>query len=354
MSEVALQRIAENKLTHNPQLDLSGLDLSHLPDQLADCVWLESLDISSNPEIVDLTPLASFTRLQQLDCSETHVSDLTPLAAQIQLQQLYCSETQISDLSPLAGLTQLQYLYCSDTQITDLTPLASLTQLQYLNCSVTQISDLTPLAGLTQLQKLFCYRTQINDLTPLAGLIQLKQLSCSETQIIDLSPLAGLTQLQKLDCYLTKIGNLTPLTGLNKLNKLDVGFSEITDLSPLRGLIQNGIDVYWDSEEFYGNDSVICFEFCPLICPPVEIAGDSPQATRDYFEELGEDGERLNEVKVIFLGEASAGKTSLVKRLMNEAFDNQESQTHGIRIRQASFDMSDGEQVTAHLWDFGG
>ncbi len=69
---------------------------------------------------------------------------------------------------------------------------------------------------------------------------------------------------------------------------------------------------------------------------------------------MGEDGELLNEVKVIFLGEASAGKTSLVKRLMNEAFDSQESQTHGIRIRQASFAMSDGEQVTAHLWDFGG
>lgn len=144
------------------------------------------------------------------------------------------------------------------------------------------------------------------------------------------------------------------MTGLNKLKKLDVGFTEISDLWPLLGLIQNGIDVQWNSEEFIENDTVICIQDCPLVCPPIEIARDSPQAVRDYFEELGDDGERLNEVKVIFLGEASAGKTSLVKRLMNEAFDSQESQTHGIRIRQASFDMSDGEQVTAHLWDFGG
>ena len=310
MSEAALQRIAENKLTQNPQLDLSGLDLSHLPDQLADCAWLESLDISHNPELADLTPLAGLT----------------------QLQQLYCYDTQASDLTPLAGLTHLQYLNCTETQISDLTPLAGLTQLQRVACSSTQINDLTPLAGLAQLRQLFCYRTQINDLTPLAGL----------------------NQLQHLDCYGTKIGDLTPLTGLNNLKKLDVGLTEIADLSPLRGLIQNGIDVHWNSEEFFGNDSVICIEDCPLVCPPAEIARDSPQAVRDYFDELGDDGELLNEVKVIFLGEASAGKTSLVKRLMNKAFDSRESQTHGIRIRQAGFDMSDGEQVTAHLWDFGG
>ncbi|WP_446810500.1 COR domain-containing protein [Methylomonas sp. 2BW1-5-20] len=167
-------------------------------------------------------------------------------------------------------------------------------------------------------------------------------------------PLADLTQLQQLDCYSTQISDLTPLTGLHNLKKLDVGLTEITDLWPLRGLIQNRIDVSWNSNAFFENDSVICIGDCPLICPPVEIARESPQAVRDYFEELADDGERLNEVKVIFLGEASAGKTSLVKRLMNEAFDSQESQTHGIRIRQVPFEMSDGEQVTAHLWDFGG
>ncbi len=92
----------------------------------------------------------------------------------------------------------------------------------------------------------------------------------------------------------------------------------------------------------------------PPHLPPVEIAKDSPEAVRDYFEELSTDGRRLNEVKVIFLGEASAGKTSLVKRLMGEDFDSEESQTHGIRIRKVPFDMNDGDQVTAHLWDFGG
>lgn len=288
MSETALQRIAENKLTHNPQLDLSDLDLSHLPGPLADCVWLETLDISRNPGFADLTPLV--------------------------------------------GLTKLQYLIGFETQI----------------------SDLTPLKGLSNLRQIIFFSTEIGNLTPLADISNLLRLDCSFSRIRNLTPLACLINLQALGCRSSQISDLTPLTDLKKLRRMDFGFTELSDLSPLLGLIQNRIDVYWNSNDFYASDSGIYINSCPLICPPVEIARDSPQAVRDYFEELGDDGERLNEVKVIFLGEASAGKTSLVKRLMNEAFDSRESQTHGIRIRQASFDMSDGEQVTAHLWDFGG
>ena len=62
---------------------------------------------------------------------------------------------------------------------------------------------------------------------------------------------------------------------------------------------------------------------------------------------------RLNEVKVIFLGEGAAGKTSLIKRLRGEGFDPEESQTHGIRIQKTPFNF-DGETITAHCWDFGG
>jgi len=93
---------------------------------------------------------------------------------------------------------------------------------------------------------------------------------------------------------------------------------------------------------------------CPLISPPVEFAMESPEAVLDYFDELGADGKKLNEVKVLFLGEASAGKTSMVKHLMGESFDKKESQTHGIRIRKAPFVMDNGDEVIAHLWDFGG
>jgi Leucine-rich repeat (LRR) protein len=54
--DIARQRIAEEAAARAGHLDLSGLDLSSLPDALA--------------ELRDL---------QSLDCSWTQVSDLTPL-----------------------------------------------------------------------------------------------------------------------------------------------------------------------------------------------------------------------------------------------------------------------------------
>ncbi|MDD5319609.1 MAG: COR domain-containing protein, partial [Methylococcales bacterium] len=216
-----------------------------------------------------------------------------------------------------------------------------------------ELDDLAPLAALVNLQQLICYGTQVADLFPLAALVNLRQLDCSYTQVVDLAPLAALVNLQQLNCYGTQVVDLSPLAALANLQQLDCSETSIVDLSPIVPLIQQEIPVIW--EEYYHPDGKhIHVHDCPLICPPVEIARDSPQAVRDYFEELGEGGHRLNEVKVIFLGEASAGKTSLVKRLMGERFDKKESQTHGIRIRKAPFTMDDGEVVTAHLWDFGG
>ncbi|HOY17971.1 MAG TPA: COR domain-containing protein [Haliscomenobacter sp.] len=237
--------------------------------------------------------------------------------------------------------------------------LEELVWLTSLFCYDNQISDLNPIANLSNLTSLYCSENQISDLNPIAKLSNLMTLSCSKNQISDLNPIIKFFNLTELDYYNNQISDLNPIAKLSNLTFLSCSNNQISDLNPILEFIQRGIPLEWqDFDEFIRKGPrrirAILVKNNPLICPPVEIAKDSPQAVRDYFEELGEDGRKLNEVKVIFLGEASAGKTSLVKRLMGEAFDSKESQTHGIRIRKVPFDMSDGDQVTAHLWDFGG
>lgn len=375
MSELALQRIAENKQTQNPQLDLSYCDLTELPPELSECVWLTSLDLSLNGNLVDLSALQSLINLQRLACAETQVADLNPLSALYNLQVINCGSTEIADLTPLATLYNLQRVVVRNTPAADLTPLSNLVHLLEISCGGTEISTLTPLLGLKNLQELYFWDTQIldlagletlinlqhisfggtqiSDLTPLAALVKLRTISCWGTRVTDLSPLLSLSNLETFVCEATAIADLSPLSKLNNLRQVDCSRTNVTDLSPILHLIRQEIPVIMEAD-YRLEDNFIAVENCPLICPPVEIAQDSPQAVRDYFEELGDDGCRLNEVKVIFLGEASAGKTSLVKRLMDEAFDNRESQTHGIRIRKLPFSMLDGDTVTAHLWDFGG
>ncbi|MEM8860481.1 MAG: COR domain-containing protein [Chloroflexota bacterium] len=66
----------------------------------------------------------------------------------------------------------------------------------------------------------------------------------------------------------------------------------------------------------------------------------------------------LREAKMILVGEGGVGKTSLVKRLVNDDYDPNEPMTKGISIEEWQIpiaDPDDGEvEVTLNIWDFGG
>jgi internalin A len=61
----------------------------------------------------------------------------------------------------------------------------------------------------------------------------------------------------------------------------------------------------------------------------------------------------LNEGKLILVGRGEVGKTSLVRRLVENEFTGQESKTQGIRITQWSL-ASGTNRFRLNIWDFGG
>ena len=61
----------------------------------------------------------------------------------------------------------------------------------------------------------------------------------------------------------------------------------------------------------------------------------------------------LNEGKLIFVGRGEVGKTSLVRRLVNNEFRGDESKTQGINISNWSLECS-SEKYRLNIWDFGG
>jgi internalin A len=73
----ALKRIAEEAEKRTGKLDLSQLEISKLPAEIAGLKHLRRLDCSFT-EISDLTPVTGLRDLQSLDCSLTKVSDPTP------------------------------------------------------------------------------------------------------------------------------------------------------------------------------------------------------------------------------------------------------------------------------------
>jgi GTPase SAR1 family protein len=102
--------------------------------------------------------------------------------------------------------------------------------------------------------------------------------------------------------------------------------------------------------------------------PPIEIARNGLDAMRDYWRQRTDTGvDYLCEAKLIILGEAGAGKTSLARKIENRAYELQpdEKTTEGIDVIHYRFPTAlrtrDNEEekivqreFQVNIWDFGG
>lgn len=345
-------------------------EITFLPADLYRLSSLKTLIFNDN-QISDLSPLTSISDLQILWCPSNQISDLGPISSLYNLRELHCSYNQISSLSDLKGLSNLQHLYCYSNNITDLSPLTLLSDLQYLDCSENQITDLSPasdlsnlrmlsfnsnpinnlspISGLSNLHKLDCSSTQISELTPLSKLTQLEELNIWSTPVKDVSPIANLIKLKVLDASRTKIEDISPLANLKGLEKLYIAYTKVTDLEPLLDLIKQGIPVKWD-EDWLLPKRIFVTE-CPLITPPPHIVKQGNTAILNYFAERQKLQFKNIEIKLILVGNSTAGKTSLSRFLRERVYQSGEPTTHGIKNDRWK---PKGRELQVNLWDFGG
>jgi len=329
---------------------LNSMPISDLTP-LRDLINLQKLYFSFT-QVDNLLPLANLMNLRILEGGGTNISDLGPLANLINLQLLRCNHTLVNSLSPLTHLKNILVLNCSGTHVYDLSPLSQMTKIEVLAFSSTYVSNIFPLSKLTKLRELYCASIPLKNLSALSKMVNLKSLHFARTHVSDLAPLKDLNNIEQLYFDYTPVKDLEPLSKKTNAKELYFSYSQISDLSPLKTLIEKEIPIKWDSRFFTGEPGIFIKD-CPLIIPPVEFAMEGNEAILEYFDQLDGNHKLLNEVKIIFLGEGAAGKTSLIKCLLGEPFDAKESQTHGIRIRKMPFHIEEDE-VMANVWDFGG
>ena len=165
-----------------------------------------------------------------------------------------------------------------------------------------------------------------------------------------------MTNLQSLDLRSNQLSQLPPVIyQLGTLEQLQLGHygnqdkanqitelsSDILHLDKLRNL-----DVYGQ----------------PLQIPPPEVVdmNEDGQANlskiRSYFEQLEQEGvDYLYEAKLLVVGEAGAGKTTLTRKIQNPLADlpTEEESTKGLEI--ASWPCpTDDKNYQVNIWDFGG
>ena len=330
--------------------------LSSIPKKISNLKKLTQLFIGDNWEsgmrISDISFLSDMTQLQSLDLCKNKISDISFLSDMTQLQSLNLSFNEISDYHFLSGMTQLQSLHLRSIEISDYSFLSGLSQIQSLDLGFNEISDISFLSGLTQLQSLDLGDNKISDISFLLGLTQLQSLNLSFNKISDISFLSGLTQLQSLNLSFNEISDYYFLSGLTQLQSLDLRNNQIKEIPEF--IFRINMEINLDQLVVRG----LCLYDNPIESPPMEILKQGRESILNWFKAKKKS---LNEIKIILIGEPKAGKTSLLKRLKENDFNENEVQTDGINIEDIEFGKCDTfkkqkslHNITGHFWDFGG
>lgn len=324
----AIQAVPDNisDLQSLQYLDLAGNRLTALPSTLRDLTKLRTLLLAENP--LDDLPHGP-KKLYDLNVARTRLASLpTWLLSEAELRSLDLTGTPISALSDeVTRFAKLRFLDVSETPIEQLPEnLGRLSLLRTLRLRDTMVSSLpASTATLKVLMSIDMARSHVRDLSLLANLKTLRTISARACGIQEFpEALLSLPLLRQLDLSENAMRELPPSVATTKL-----------PIVIAEGRAADGIILY-------GN---------PITVPPPEIVSKGNAAIGAYFRSTPT--KRINEVKVLLVGDGGAGKTSLVKRLLGKKFDRNEPQTHGIKIDDGTVVVG-AERITAHFWDFGG
>jgi len=340
-----------NKLKSLTLLDLSDNKISDI-NILKELNALTLLWLNNN-EISDISILKELKSLTSLDLKGNKISDISILKELKALTLLTLRGNQISDISILKELKSLTSLDLGNNKISDISILKDLKSLTSLVLWDNKISDISILKELNALTSLWLNNNEISDISILKELKSLTALDLSTNQISDISIIKELKALTSLDLRDNLISDISILKELKNLASLNLANNQIAEIP--EWLTEKGLEIKIENKynynciNLYGN---------PIQTPPIEIAKQGNEAIRQWYTA---NRKKLNEIKVLLVGEAKAGKTSLMRRLFDKSYNPQEQQTDGITIEKFNFTELDTFKnqkqlhgITAYFWDFGG
>lgn len=346
---------------------------------------LENLAIARCPKLLSLSELGNLTKLTSLTITypvafrgESLINAQSHKRVPILSQ---CSKlTSLPGLEKLTNLTRLNLFGCCS--LTTLAGIENLEKLSELNLSLcfnlAELPRFGKLPNLTHLDISEC--RNISELPELEKLTQLTHLDLSMCdKICTLPGLEELTRLTHLDLSecrsLTALPGLERLTGLTSLSlggceKLSILPEGIRTMKSLRLLdlhrmcLKELPDWLPEITEAFCTDSryhnrgntgaTVHLHGTTVEGVDMSIFEQPYEMVVEWFKNRNK--VPLNEIKVVFLGDGTAGKSHTIARLMNNGGDPVgyvDVRTPGIVIKDVNYSI-DNRDATLHLWDFGG
>ena len=393
------------QLENLTELDLHQNQLKIVPKELGKLKNLTRLSLDQNQLETMPKELGKLKKLTELYLYNNQLKTVPKELGQLKnLTKLSFSQNQLKTIpEELEQLKDLTELYLYNNQLTTvpegLGDLINLTRLSLYHNQLTTVPK--ELGRLKNLTVLSLHHNQLTTVPKeLGDLTNLTQLSLSQNHLTmipkELEQLKNLTELYLPENQLTtmpkELGQLKKLTllslirnqikmvpkelgQLKNLTKLYISENQLTTIPKELGKLENLIDLDLSQNQLitipkelvqlahlkrlylHGNEKLGL---------PSEILGPTweevsngatpanPQDILNYYFGLQTDRRPLNEAKLILVGYGAVGKTSLVNRLVHNHFDPNSPKTEGIQITQWPIRLHDSEDITLHVWDFGG
>jgi len=363
-------------LTNLEVLDLSWNHLKSISNSISHLTRLETLLLDGNSLTILPASISYLSNLKTLHLSLNEIRTLPEeICSLINLTTLSISGNQLRTLpNSISHLSKLTYLYLGGNQLerlpNEISQLTNLIMLELAENRLTSLQD--EICQLTNLTTLILAANKLNELPGvICKLTNLTSLDLSGTMLKylpdEICLLNNLTSLYFAvnQCIMLpdKLCDLTNLTFLdlraNHLTFLPEVVCKLANLITIN-LRDNQLCTLPDSITNLNNLTSLDLANNPIETLPPSVIEKGILAIEAFFRDFRDAGIPLHEARILIVGEPGAGKTTLMKKLLNPAYElpeKGEDSTLGIQVeRDWSFPDCNLPEINfqTHIWDFGG
>lgn len=264
---------------------------------------------------------------------------------------------EIKDLSPLKALKKLEFIDLTNNDISDVSVLHQMPKLKYLYLGGNRIKDISPIVNCHKLICLTIWNNKINDISILKNIVSLKELYCQNTGINNIDFITTLPYLETISAFNNNILDIRLTNHSKNLKSIDLANNLISKISSKIGKSYNlALDTIEISHNLHPDFANITINGNPLTYPPISVIELGHETVKSYYEMADDFGHKpLSEGRILFVGDGSSGKSSIIEKVIYNTFQKGREQTNGIKLEHLYLQHpEDARNLVFHIWDFGG
>jgi internalin A len=225
-----------------------------------------------------------------------------------------------------------------------------------------KIDDFTHILNIKGIKKLSLILVKGLDEINVEQLHYLEELNIIDCGIKNIFGIENLLYLENIIAINNLINDLSIFANTKRLFNLRLGSNQIkvvpkafaTKYDWLKGSVVTGNFSHFYLE--FRREEYLGLGNNPLQFPPTSVIHLGPDTVKNYYEAAEQFGHQsLSEGRIIFIGDGSSGKSSIIEKVLYNSFTLGRTQTNGIKIEHWHLQHPEDKRPLAfHIWDFGG